>query len=181
MADFGLSAFAMFFMQCAFCLSFQRTLERGQGRSNCQTLFGIEKIPSDNYIRGMLDDANPTRLAPCFERMERLLLEPAMREAFGRLGGRTLVALDGTEYSAARRSSARIARRASAATARSRAIIPCWPRPWSPGTFKVVLLAPEFIVKQDGAEKQDCERNAVKRWHEKHGGRKTPAPSVSGR
>ena len=45
MADFGLSAFAMFFMQSASFLSFQRTLEKGQGRSNCQTLFGIEKIP----------------------------------------------------------------------------------------------------------------------------------------
>ena len=66
MADFGLSAFAMFFMQSASFLSFQRTLEKGQGRSNCQTLFGIEKIPSDNYIRDMLDDADPARLAPCF-------------------------------------------------------------------------------------------------------------------
>jgi hypothetical protein len=98
MADFGLSAFAMFFMQSASFLSFQRTLEKGQGRSNCQTLFGIEKIPSDNYIRDMLDEADPALLAPCFEDAERLLLEPAMREAFGRLGGRTLVALDGTEY-----------------------------------------------------------------------------------
>ena len=58
MADFGLSAFAMFFIQCASFLSFQRTLEKGQGRSNCQTLFGIKKIPSDNYIRDMLDEAD---------------------------------------------------------------------------------------------------------------------------
>src|SRR5215831_19277022 len=55
MADFGLSAFVMFFMQSASFLAFQRRLERGHGRSNCQTLFGIEKIPSDNYIRNMLD------------------------------------------------------------------------------------------------------------------------------
>src|SRR5271170_358091 len=34
MADFGLSAFAMFFMQSASFLSFQRALEKGQGRSN---------------------------------------------------------------------------------------------------------------------------------------------------
>jgi hypothetical protein len=33
----------------------------------------------------------------------------------------------------------------------------------APGHSKVVPLAPEFIVEQDGAEKQDCERNAVKR------------------
>src|SRR5271154_6442013 len=55
MADFGLAAFALFFMQSASFLSFQRTLEKGQGRSNCQTLFGIAKIPSDNYIHDMLD------------------------------------------------------------------------------------------------------------------------------
>jgi hypothetical protein len=44
-------------MQSASFLAFQRALEKGHGRSNCQTLFGIEKIPSDNYIRDMLDRA----------------------------------------------------------------------------------------------------------------------------
>src|SRR5713101_8671867 len=94
MADFGLSAFAMFFMQSASFLSFQRALEKGQGRSNCQSLFGIKKIPSDNYIRDMVDEADPARLAPCFERLEKLLAEPPMRQAFGRLGCRICVALD---------------------------------------------------------------------------------------
>src|SRR5580692_6615395 len=86
-ADFGLSAFALFFMQSASFLGFQRALEKGQGRSNCQTLFGIGKIPSDNYIRDMLDEADPALLAPCFERLEALLAEPPLRQAFGRLGG----------------------------------------------------------------------------------------------
>ena len=97
-ADFGLSAFAMFFMQGASFLAFQRMLEKGQGRSNAQTLFEIGKIPSDNYIRDMLDEADPVLLQPCFERMETLLAEPTLRQAFGRLGGRTLIAWDGTEY-----------------------------------------------------------------------------------
>jgi hypothetical protein len=44
-ADFGLSAFAMFFLQSASFLSFQRTLEKGQGRSNCQTLFRDREDP----------------------------------------------------------------------------------------------------------------------------------------
>jgi hypothetical protein len=46
----------------------------------------------------MLDGAYPALLSPYFRRVEQLLLEPAMREAFSRLGCRTLVALDGTEY-----------------------------------------------------------------------------------
>ena len=62
-ADFGLSAFAMFFMQSASFLAFQRSLENQRRRSNCQTLFGIDKIPSDNYIRKMLDEADRALLA----------------------------------------------------------------------------------------------------------------------
>src|SRR5271163_1234116 len=96
--DFGLSAFAMFFMRSASFLAYQLTLEKGHGRSNCQTLFGIGRIPSDNYIRDMLDEADPVLLQPCFERLETLLAEAPMRQAFGRLGGRTLIALDGTEF-----------------------------------------------------------------------------------
>jgi hypothetical protein len=34
----------------------------------------------------------------------------------------------------------------------------------APGHDKVVPLPPEFIVPQDGAEKQDCENAAAKRW-----------------
>jgi Transposase DDE domain len=179
MADFGLSAFAMFFMQSASFLSFQRTLEKGQGRSNCQTLFGVEKIPSDNYIRDMLDEADSALLAPCFERTEQLLLDPAMREAFGRLGGRTLVALDGTEYFC----SQKIACPRCQTRKRSNGKVESYHSMLAatvvaPGHSKVVPLAPEFIVKQDGAEKQDCERNAVKRWHEKHGVRLKPLRPV---
>ena len=88
----------VFFMQSAAFLAYQRTMEKGHGRSNCRTLFGIGRIPSDNYIRDFLDEADPALLQPCFERMEALLSEPPMRQAFGRLGGRTLIALDGTEF-----------------------------------------------------------------------------------
>jgi len=179
MADFGLSAFALFFMQSASFLSFQRTLEKGRGRSNCQSLFGIEKIPSDNYIRDMLDGVDPALLAPCFLGIEQMLLEPAMREAFGRLGDRTLVALDGTEYFC----SQKIACPHCQTRKRSNGKIESYHSMLAatvvaPGHAKVVPLQPEFIARQDGAEKQDCERAAVKRWHEKHGARLKPLRPV---
>ena len=44
-ADFGLSAFAMFFMQSGSFLAYQRALETGRGRSNCQTLFVTAQVP----------------------------------------------------------------------------------------------------------------------------------------
>ena len=52
MADIGLSAFSLFFMQSESFLSYQRALEEGRKTSNCQTLFGMERIPTDNHIRG---------------------------------------------------------------------------------------------------------------------------------
>ena len=44
----------------------------------------------------------------------------------------------------------------------------------APGHAEIVPLMPEFIAPQDGAEKQDCERNAVKRWFDKHHARLAP-------
>src|SRR5271168_3077579 len=41
----------------------------------------------------------------------------------------------------------------------------------APGHDKVIPLEPEFIVPQDGAEKQDYENTAAKRWLAAHGRR----------
>ena len=51
MADIGLAAFSIFFMGSPSFLGHQRALAEGHGRSNCETLFGMAAIPSDNYIR----------------------------------------------------------------------------------------------------------------------------------
>src|SRR6266508_1660734 len=191
MADFGLSAFAMFFMQSASFLSFQRSLEKGQGRSNCQTLFGVEKVPSDNCIRDMLDAADAALLAPCFARLETLLAEPPMLQAFARLGARTLIAWDGTEYFRSQKIGCPhcLTRKRSNGKVESyhamlAAVLGLDPRIVAPGHSKVVPLMPVpgldpgIIAPQDGAEKQDCERNAVKRWYDKHGARLKPLRPV---
>ena len=75
MVDFGMSAFSAFFMQSPSFLAHQRRMEEGHGRSNCQSLFGMGKISSDNRIRDMLDPASPDLLNPVFfeltSRLER--------------------------------------------------------------------------------------------------------------
>ena len=179
MADFGLSAFAVFFMQSASFLAFQRALEKGRGRSNCQTLFGIGKIPCDNYIRDMLDGADPALLQPCFERMEQLLAAPPLRQAFARLGERILIAWDGTEYFCSQKLGCPhclTRKRANGAVESYHTMLAA--TAVAPGHAKVVPLFPEFMAPQDGAEKQDCERNAAKRWHAKHADRLRPLRPV---
>ena len=51
MADIGLSAFSLFFMQSESFLGQQRSLEEGRKTSNCHSLFGMAKIPTGNPRR----------------------------------------------------------------------------------------------------------------------------------
>jgi hypothetical protein len=167
MADIGLSAFALFFMGSPSFLAHQRALQRGQGRSNCQTLFGMSAIPSDNYIRLMLDGASPAAFDPLF--MQAITAAGPLTR-FQCLGGRLLVALDGTEYFCSRK----IKCPQCSTRRRSDGEVECFhaflgATVVAPGHAQVLPLPPEFIAPQDGAEKQDCERNAAKRWLARHG------------
>ena len=45
MADIGLSAFSLFFMQSESFLAHQRALDEGRKTSNCQSLFGMTAVP----------------------------------------------------------------------------------------------------------------------------------------
>ena len=166
MADIGLAAFSLFFMGSPSFLAHQRNLAQGQGRSNCQTLFGIAAIPSDNYIRLMLDGAPTAAFDPLFM---KAIETPEVLAPFKRLGGRVLIALDGTEHHCSRK--VRCARcstrkRADGGTEYFHTFLGA--SIVAPGHAHVLPLAPEFIVPQDGAEKQDCERRAVKRWLAQH-------------
>jgi hypothetical protein len=179
MADIGLSAFSLFFMQSESFLSYQRRLEQGHGTSNCQTLFGMKKIPTDNYIRLMLDPVSPQALQPCFDHVVEQLRQRDGLKAFQRLGGRTLVALDGTEYFCSQRLSCPqclTRKRANGKTESYHALLAAMIV--APGHNMVLPLMPEFITPQDGAEKQDCERNAAKRWLSAHGERVAPLRPV---
>ena len=55
MADAILAAFSVFFMQSGSFLAHQRLLQQKNGRNNATSLFEIERIPSDQQIRNLLD------------------------------------------------------------------------------------------------------------------------------
>jgi len=167
MADIGLSAFSIFFMGSPSFLAHQRALQRGHGRSNCQTLFGMSAIPSDNYIRLMLDGVPPS----AFDRLFLRAVEAAgPLSPFRRLDGRVLIALDGTEHFCSRKIHCQnccTRRRSDGGTEYFHAFLGA--SLVAPGHQRVMPLAAEFIAPQNGAPKQDCERDAAKRWLVKHG------------
>lgn len=167
MSDIGLAAFSVFFMGSPSFLASQTALATGQGRSNCQTLFGMTKIPTDNYIRLMLDGASPAAFDALFG---QAIAAAGPMEPFQCLGGRRLIALDGTEHFCSRKihcEQCLTRKRTDGGTEYYHSFLGA--TLVAPRQTQVMPLPPEFIVPQDGAEKQDCERAAAKRWLAKHG------------
>jgi len=82
-------------MQCPSFLSHQRQMCAGigHGRSNCQILLGMEHIPSDNHIRAMLDDVEPSSLFEPFDDALAALETAGALPSLTSLGGHTLIAL----------------------------------------------------------------------------------------
>jgi len=170
MADIGLAAFSVFFMQSPSFLAHQQHLAQGQGRSNCETLFGMTAIPCDNHIRAMLDAVDPGRFDPVFAAVVAELEHAGGMAAFRRLNGHVLVALDGTEcFRSAKLSCANCSKRARAGGRMEYFHSAVMPALVAPGHARVVPLEPEFIVPQDGHDKQDCETMAARRWLARHG------------
>jgi hypothetical protein len=173
MGDIGMAAFSVFFMQSPSFLAHQRQFETGHGRSNCSSLFGIAKIPCDNHIRDMLDPAPPVLLHPVFaETVDQIRHIDGGLDVFRRLDGRVLIALDGSEYHGSRKihcSHCSTRLRGKGESEYFHAMLAA--TLVAPGHDKVIPLEPEFITPQDGAEKQDCETTAAKRWLAAHGQR----------
>jgi hypothetical protein len=171
MADFALSAFAVFFTQCPSFLSFQQHLEQARGQNNARSLFQVETIPSDNQIRQMLDPVPPQELFGLFDELHAAFDQAGLLAAMRAVQNTRLLALDGTWYFSSKSQNIHCPRCScqrqadGSVTHYHSAITPVIV---SPGHAQVVPLRPEFITPQDGQEKQDCELNAAKRWLAAH-------------
>jgi hypothetical protein len=167
--DAVLGAFSVFFMQCESFLEHQRQMQSRRGKDNAQTLFGLEKIPTNNQIRNILDGIGANGLFTIFEWVYHSLRQGGHLKSYQCLGGHLLVALDGTEYFSSQKlccqnCSSRTHKNGTV-TYFHHAILPVIV---APGQEQVISLTPEFITPQDGSEKQDCEQAAAKRWIQTH-------------
>ena len=97
-ADAGLGAFAVFYMQSRSFLAHQRDMQRKKGQNNAQGLFGVEQIPSDGQIRNLLDPVEPGQLREPFWEIHRRLERSGHLEQYRGVGGTCLLSLDGSQY-----------------------------------------------------------------------------------
>jgi hypothetical protein len=161
LSDVFMSAFAMFSLKAPSLLAFDK--ERAEG--NLHTIYGIQRVPCDTYMREILDPVSPKWLRPVFTSVFRQLQRGKALEPMTFLDGSYLLALDGTEYFSSKTIHCasclhRVHRNGSLTYTHQMlgaAII-------HPDQRAVIPLMPEPIVNRDGTAKNDCERNAAKRF-----------------
>jgi hypothetical protein len=155
----------VFFTQTPSFLAYQRMMEGSKGHSNAQSLFGVHQIPSDNHIRDLLDPVKPEQVFPIFEEILQVLEQQGQLKSLRSVADTLLMAMDGTEYFG---SSQIHCPHCSTRTLRSgethyfHSVVT--PVIVAPGQAQVIPLVPEFVVPQDGHDKQDCENAAAQRW-----------------
>lgn len=162
LADALMSAFAMFALKDPSLLAF----DKRRGDANLKTVFKIDRIPSDTQMREILDQVDPEDLRPLFADVFRQVQRGKILERYQFYAGHYLLSLDGTGYFSSKTihcecCQQKVSKKTGEVTYQHQmlgAVIV------HPEMREVIPLAPEPIQKQDGSTKNDCERNAARRF-----------------
>ena len=165
LTDCLMSGLAVFGLKYPSLLQFDKNRNDELIKPNLQSLYGIAQAPSDTYMRERLDDVDPHQLRKAFTQLFAQFQRGKGLEDMSYLDGHYLLSLDGTGYF----SSSEVHcdqccekhHRDGGVTYYHQILGAVLVHPDQPEVFP---FAPEPILKQDGARKNDCERNAAKRF-----------------
>jgi hypothetical protein len=164
MADALMSGFAVFSQKDPSLLAFED--RRLRCDPNLHAIYLIDRVPSDTQMRVICDGVIPDFLRPAFRALFRTLQRGKALEPFVFLDGHYLVSLDGTGfYSSHKIGSAacliKTNKKTGQVTYQLQMLGACLVHP---DNKEVIPLFPEMITNGDGQNKNDCERNAARRW-----------------
>lgn len=164
-SDVLMSGLAIFGLKFPSLLSYDEN--RAAYAENLRTLYHVNQAPSDTYLRERLDELDPKFLRPAFKKTLADLQRGKCLEGFEFFEGYYLVSLDGTgEFSSSKVSCPCCCKKEhkdGSATYYHQMLGACIVHPEK---SNVIPLCPEMIQNGDGSEKNDCERNAAKRFIE---------------
>lgn len=165
LGDALMSGFAVFALKAPSLLAFDK--QRQSDAANLKSLFGVNHVPSDTQMRTILDEVESSQMRPAFTSVFRQLQRGKALEPFVFFQGHYLMALDGTSYFSSEKihcSGCLEKKSRNGKIAYSHQMLgACLVHP---ELREVIPLCPEAIVKQDGQTKNDCERNASRRFLE---------------
>ena len=162
--DCIMSGLSIFGLKFPSLLKFEQSQNEPFIKRNLRNLYKINRIPSDTYLRERLDELEITHFRRAFKTIFAYLQRGKALDRYKFMAKYYLASIDGTgQYSSKKVSCKNCCEkhhRNSETTYYHQmlgAVI------LHPEEKVVILLAPEPIVKSDGANKNDCERNASKR------------------
>lgn len=160
LVDHLMSGLALFGLKYPSLLQFERDRREVTTRANLRALYGIARAPSDTRFRERLDALEPSRLRPLYGALFAQLQRGKGLEGFDYLDGHYLLSLDGTGYFSSQQvhcaQCAERHHRDGTTTYYHQMLGAVLVHPDHKEVFP---LAPEPILKPDGAKKNDCERN----------------------
>lgn len=177
--DCYLSGFAMFYLQDPSLLEFQRRFQQTIQSNNLSTVFGVEQIPADSQLRGLIDSHPYERLLGVYAQWFHRLRRARLLEGYQFLQGQYLITIDGSGYFGSERvccTKCLYARRKDGTVRYSHQILQA--TLVHPEMKQVIPLAPEFIRNTDGTTVQDCESKAGKRLLGKIRGSHRQLPAI---
>ena len=166
LADALMSGFAMFSLKDPSLPAFD---ERRGIDENLKSIYHIGQAPCDTHMRTILDEVDPESIRVSYKDVFRQIQRGKALEPMVFMQGCYLLSLDGTGYFTSEKiHSDSCMEKVSSKTGKATyyqqmmgaAIV-------HPDFKEVIPFAPEPIIKQDGQSKNDCERNAAKRFLEK--------------
>ena len=164
LADYLMSGLAVFGLKYPSLLQFDEDRGDEVVRSNLTSLYGIDRAPSDTALRARLDEVEPSVLRRAFRRVLHVLQRGKGLEDFQWWAGHYLLSVDGTGYFYSDKVHC-----GQCCEKRHRDGRVSWYHQLlgavlvHPEQRVVLPLAPEPITREDGAAKNDCERNAAER------------------
>jgi len=168
LADALMSGFAMFSLKDPSLLAFDERRKDETKLDNLKRIYHIDAVASDTQIREILDDVLPEELSPIYTDIFRRAQRDKVLEKLVFMEDCYLVSVDGTEYFSSKKIHCQscLERKNSKSgeityyhQMLGAAIV-------HPDFKEVIPVFPEPIKKQDGETKNDCERNAGKRFLE---------------
>ncbi|KIC75768.1 Transposase IS4 family protein [Neochlamydia sp. TUME1] len=165
LVDCLMSGLALFGLKFPSLLKFDQRKEEPIIKHNLLTLYKIEKVPSDTYLRERLDVISPSLLRGAFCKLFAHLPRGKVLENFLFLNNYYLLSLDGTgvfssETIHCKHCCEKKHRDGSSSYYHqilAGSIV-------HPDCQEVIPVGPEPISNEDGASKNDCESNAAKRF-----------------
>ena len=162
--DALMSGLAVFQLKHPSLLAFDK--QRQKEPQNLHSMFGITNIPCDSQMRTILDPLSLSSLRAPFRTVFRHLQRGKDFEKMAYIGGHYLLSGDGTGFYSSGKVSSPYCMSKKSRNGQTLYYQQMYAASFVQPDCKVVIpVFPEMITKQDGISKNDCERNAAKRFY----------------